>query len=511
MKRWIGVLAFSVLLISATQASAAEADTFAPHDSWYVLKLGGQRAGYMHSTLQKEGNQLVSNSVMKIAIKRGEAEVTINQSTRFVETLDHKPVSAQTSMKFALMATQQELAFGDKQWTLTTTTAGQANTTKIDPPDTEWLTPGAMASQMGAAIARGDKKITTTTLDLSMGVKPVTATMTRGKSEDIEVFGKVVPATKWALTMDAAPGMTFEQWSDEAGQPVRQVVALMPGMEMEMLLADKALATAEFDAPEMLASSLITPDKPIRNPRKLHRAVYEIKAKDLKQRITDTVPNTSVQTADWVDGDTLRITITLDGQPRIIAEAPGESYLAATSMLNHEDEKIRELIKQASPKDPAAGGKAIPAKKHAMVLTTFVRDHIDAKDLSVGFASASEVARTQQGDCTEHGCLLAAMLRGAGIPSRTVTGLVYADQFAGHEGVFGFHMWAQAWIQTDEDKGYWVDVDAAMPGQIQGFDATHIALTTSAMAEGETFNDMVKMLPLLQGMEIKAVKLEWAK
>ena len=38
------------------------------------------------------------------------------------------------------------------------------------------------------------------------------------------------------------------------------------------------------------------------------------------------------------------------------------------------------------------------------------------KDLSVGFATAADVARTAQGDCTEHAVLLAALLRASDIP-----------------------------------------------------------------------------------------------
>ena len=84
-------------------------------------------------------------------------------------------------------------------------------------------------------------------------------------------------------------------------------------------------------------------------------------------------------------------------------------------------------------------------------------------------------------------------------------------------------MWTQVWIgdrkesreeaglgATHKPRGRWLDLDAAMPGDVNGFDATHIALSTSAMKDGETFNDLVTMLPLMQGLEIRVVELEWA-
>ena len=56
-------------------------------------------------------------------------------------------------------------------------------------------------------------------------------------------------------------------------------------------------------------------------------------------------------------------------------------------------------------------------------LETFVRGFISRKTLGVGYASALEVARDPQGDCTEHAVLLAALGRALGIATRVVDGL----------------------------------------------------------------------------------------
>jgi hypothetical protein len=518
--------ALLAILLLAPLARADEAKTVEPYEAWFVLKLGGQRAGHMHTVLKQDGETLVSTTSMVVAVKRGKVEMKIEQSGEFVETLDYKPLSAKSTMKFAIMATEQHVDYTGEKWVVTSNNAGQQTQVEVDPPAVQWMTPGALAKYVESAIAAGEKEIKVTTIDPTAGTAPVEITMTKGESADIEVFGKVIPATKWKTTTSATPGVEIEQWTDAAGQPVRQMIPLMPGMEIEMLLADKALALAEFDAPEMLAASFITPNKKIKKPRKLKRAVFELVSKDLKKNVGDAVPNAGYQTTKWIDDDTLRIEIDLDqnrgkamgnhfaGVDRA-KQGLGESaddYLASTTMLNHEDEVVSRMVKNAEVQESIKWGDGqFRATDLAATINQFVRDHIETKDLSVGFASASETARTGQGDCTEHACLLAAMLRGAGIPSRTVTGLVYADQFAGKEGIFGFHMWAQAWIATDDGKGYWLDLDAAMPGDVKGFDATHIALATSPMKDGETFNEMVTLLPLMKGMQIKVVEAEWAE
>lgn len=505
------------LMLLAPLARAEDAQAVEPYEAWFVLKLGGQRAGYMHASLKQDGDQLINTTQMNLAIKRGEVEVKIEQASRFVESLDYKPIRSESSMKLALMSTQQIVDFSGDQWVITAKNAGQETQTKIDPPKIDWLTPARVAAHLKQAIEDDKTEITVTTLDPSMGVKPVSITMKRGKTEDIEVFGKTIPATKWITTTTATPGIEIEQWTDAAGQPVKQSIPLMPGMEVEMLLADKALALADFDAPEMLASSLITPDKKIKNPRTLKRGVFEISSPDLKKNIGDTVPTTDYQTTKWVDDETLQIEIKIEpkgfdrfNNARAVRD---KAYLASTSTLNHEDPAVTALVDKAMADAPPFRNPVSLASEYTAVaehVRQYIRDYIDEKDLSVGFATASEVARTKKGDCTEHACLLAAVLRGARMPARTVTGLVYADQFVGHKGIFGFHMWTQVWIDGN-GGGYWLDLDAAMPGKVNAFDATHIALSTSAMSDGEGFNEMVTMLPMMQGMKIKVVDLEWAE
>lgn len=510
------LVALLALLASAPTVHADEKAALEPYEAWFVVKIGEHKAGHMHVTFKQDGDTITSTSAMQLAIKRGPAEMVIEQSSEFVETLDHKPISASSLMKMSQLETKQRLDFAEEKWTLTTTTAGQANTVEVDTPEEKWLPPGALAVVFEQAMRRGDKSISATTLDLSMGPTPFAITMVNGGEANVEVFGKVVPATKWTTTMDAMPGIEIEQWMDASGQPVRQTIPMLPGMEMEMLLADQALALADFDAPEMLAASLIKPDQALKNPRKLKRAVFELVAKGLKENVGETIPNDGYQQSQWIDDNTLQITLDLAKTTTDQQAKPNEVFLASPSMLNHEDEVIQALVHKAIDVDGLASAQSPKSyeaalKRAAYTSRDFVHEYIDAKDLSVGFASASETARTKQGDCTEHACLLAAMLRGIGIPSRTVTGLVYADQFAGHEGVFGFHMWTQAWVQTSDKEGYWLDLDAAMPGQVDGFDATHIALSTSAMQDSESFNDMVTLLPLMQGIKIKIIELDWMK
>ena len=100
-------------------------------------------------------------------------------------------------------------------------------------------------------------------------------------------------------------------------------------------------------------------------------------------------------------------------------------------------------------------------------------------------ATASEVARSKSGDCTEHGILLAALLRAKKIPSRVVTGLVYANSLKG----FGGHMWTEAYL-----KGRWIPLDATL-AQGHG-DAIHLKTGDSALEDSSAL-PVESFLPLI--------------
>lgn len=70
-------------------------------------------------------------------------------------------------------------------------------------------------------------------------------------------------------------------------------------------------------------------------------------------------------------------------------------------------------------------------------------------------ASAVEVLDDLEGDCTEHAALSVALLRAAGVPARSCSGLVYGPMGT-EKAVWGFHAWAEAWI------GKWIPVDATV-------------------------------------------------
>jgi len=151
--------------------------------------------------------------------------------------------------------------------------------------------------------------------------------------------------------------------------------------------------------------------------------------------------------------------------------------LEPTRFLQSDRKEIVELAKKAV-------GNTKDAAKAAGKIESFVATYIDNKSLSVGYASAAEVAASRQGDCSEFAVLTAAMCRSVGIPARVVAGVAYIKNFAGIQDRFGGHAWVEAYV-----GGKWVGLDAAFKSAgLGGYEAGHIALAVGNGDPEDFFN-----------------------
>ncbi len=163
-------------------------------------------------------------------------------------------------------------------------------------------------------------------------------------------------------------------------------------------------------------------------------------------------------------------------------------YLGGNLMINTADPELIALARRAAgdEKEPFALGDK---------LRRFVSEFVKTKNLSVGFATASEVARTREGDCSEHGILLAALGRLSGLPSRVVVGIAYVPVFGNQEDIFGYHMWTQFHMD-----GRWIDFDAAL--NESDCSPTRIAFGVSSLKNAGIADLSLPLLTLIGAIDI---------
>jgi hypothetical protein len=303
------------------------------------------------------------------------------------------------------------------------------------------------------------------------------------------------------------PNVTMESFVDERGEDIRSTVNL-GGITMEMIATEREVALSPFDAPEMMVGTLVAPTGDIAEPRSSRQAslVLRLTGDDERTEMPDLV-TAGGQRVERLGRRAVRVTLDLD-DPVLLNEADRAAwydarYLGSSMMIDLEDAKLRETL------DAALRGVAEDASDavKAEAIRRFVFRFIDNKNLGVGFASASETCRTREGDCSEHAALLTALLRMAGIPSRTVSGLVFVDQFMDAERVFGFHMWSQALLPAEagadgRPRWAWVDLDAAISPRYPT-DAARVAVVTSTLADDDLINSMVDIAVLMGQLSIE--------
>jgi hypothetical protein len=314
----------------------------------------------------------------------------------------------------------------------------------------------------------------------------------------------------WKLTSEVSfmPGLLSTMWVDDQANDVESLTVL-PGLgDMHEYVTDRAECMKQPEGAEIFSTSLIRPQRALPSPHDLGQAVYRLTPLDPGQKITL-----------WDQGEQ-RVLFSEPGSCEVEVTAPRFTTADATWRLPHADTPELHKYLQASaylevnaPEIQALARQAVGDEKNPVMaarrIEEFVRLYITKKDLNVGFGSAEETAKSREGDCTEHAVLCAALGRAVGLPTRCVVGFGYvppgdmeptiANKTDANTGIFGFHMWAEAWIGPDE----WVPMDAAL----DGFDVGHIAISKSALEEVNPIVDLnVPVIQLMQSLKIDIVK-----
>ncbi|MCC6228666.1 MAG: transglutaminase domain-containing protein [Phycisphaerales bacterium] len=435
----------------------------------------------------------------KMSIKRGAIAIGIEMTSEFVETLDGTPVSASAVTKMGAIPSTTSVIFdAEKKVMRVTSVQGGVESKSEKPMPTGWLTPAAANRYMKKQLAAGEKAIEYSTMDLTNSVAVFHLNHKVGEMENVRVKGKEVQALRIDVTNSIMPGIVTVEHIDADLTPLR-TLAKMGAIPVVTELADASVENEKSDkTPELMVSTFVVPDKPIENARKAAKATYLL---SMPAGETLTIPSAGPQNATSIDAQSTRVVVD-QRNPAPMEYTPDEreKFLASTAAVNLKDEEIQKLSAQAL-KDGAGS-----TSDRAEACRRYVYRFINAKSLDTAFATASEVARNRAGDCSEHGVLLTALLRAAGIPARGVVGVIYADSFAGRENIFGYHMWAQA-LLTIDGKERWVDFDGTLPPQFPR-DATHIALGYTDFSDEGSLASMSGVAAAMGQLQIKVESVE---
>ena len=492
--RHLSIVVAQIVVWTLGLATATASD----FERWFTVELSGAKTGWMHMSRATDGDRITSTSELSLEIRRGDTSVSLSLSSEFVETTDGKPVSMQSRTRMGTQPSLSRWTFHDDHVMHEVEQQGRITTQRLDRPAGTWLPPAAADAFTAKRLEAEAKQITLRTIDPLVGLTPIVMTRDIEERVMVEAMGKQVSALRTRVAQDVAPGAGSVEYIDDSGLPIR-IQARIGTLELDMRLATRDVARDGKIAqiPEIMVSTFIKPDRSIAQPRRVTRAIYLL---SFTEGDLPDLPTTSVQRVERIDASSVRVTIsTRDPSPARNADIDNKAFLAASPLIDHADERVSSLR--------TAAVRSTGDDKHARAeaMRRYVYRHIRDKSLDVGFASASETARTRAGDCSEHAVLLAAMLRADGIPARVVTGILYADEFAGHRDIFGYHMWTQALLDK-AGAPTWVDLDATLDQR--PFDAAHIAMGVSALSEGLAIDAMLPIADLMGRLAIRVESIE---
>lgn len=472
------------LVMTAGPLVAAEPQV---EEVWFRMLVNGEPSGWSVIREKRADDRITTETETHIVMRRLGQPIEMNISTGFTESKDHKPLDAMFDMGAGAIAMTSNYAFKPDGIHITSSQMGRQNTRVVPNPAQAWMTPLQIERYTTEQLTKGAKEFQTVSFDTTMFAQLVTTSYKVLGEEVITVGGRQVPAYKLESVISVMPTAKSIVYADRAGRPLRLDIDMM-GMKMVQERADKTLAQSKVSGAELMSGTLITVDKPFAEPRKLERAVYTL---SVAEGELPTLPDTSSQTFARINKQKGTLVVDLNKAATRNGAKPAVARSIIVDGADPNIVKLKNQVVRGLGNDPAERAEAMRA---------FVNEYIDEKSLDVGFATASEVCKTRQGDCSEHAVLLAAMLRADGIPSRTASGLMYVPAFDDQQQVFGYHMWTQAWID-----GRWVDYDAVLPAGVR-YDATHITVGTSLMNDGGWVNDFVKLAPLMGQLSIEVVK-----
>jgi hypothetical protein len=282
-------------------------------------------------------------------------------------------------------------------------------------------------------------------------------------------------------------------WTNRAGDALK---TRSEAMGMETYRVSEAEALAKSDAPgvDLLGKTSVPVTLPIPNAHRSNRVRYRVRLEGGDP--SSVFVTGATQKVESIDPHTAEVTVYAiragkpGGNPQEPADSPTDADRRPTSMIQSDDPQVVAEAKEA------AAGETDPWRV-AAALERYVHRIIAKKDYSQTFATAAEVAKSHEGDCTEHAVFLAALARARGIPARVAIGLVYVE--AAH--AFGFHMWTEVWI---DDR--WIPLDGTLA--LGGIGAAHLKIAQSSLDGTGAFSAFLPVAQVVGRLRIEVVDAE---
>jgi hypothetical protein len=484
------IFAVCLVLAAAGVSNARSEET-----EYYAVFMEGKKIGHAIRNRVTAGRKVTTTQELSILVSRADEPVKMNMTETYIETTDGKPLGFKLVQNFGTR-TMSISGTVDELWILnvTVTSMGQEQKKSFGWPSGAVMDEGLRLLQLEKGFKEG-LEYSAKIFDMG-SIRAIEAEIHIGPKQNVDLLGRVVALTEVKTTFKTPGGgeIVSTSYVDENGNTKKSITPMVVTQQMEMIACAKEFALGENDVLELVDKMFLASPEPLNNIESAKSVIYYLKPNDQAKMLT--IPSSDNQSVERLKEGGVIVTV----QPvaalagvRFPYEGKDSNALEAMKPTRFVQSDYNDIIELAR----GAVGETKDAAEAVRKIEAFVSKYIENRSLSVGYASAAEVAASKVGDCTEFAVLTAAMCRAIGIPARVVSGLVYVKAFGGRENVFGGHMWVEAYVG---DK--WIGLDATRTPK--GFDAGHIAL---AIGNGEPA-DFLNLVATLGQFEIGKVTID---
>lgn len=262
--------------------------------------------------------------------------------------------------------------------------------------------------------------------------------------EKILILGKTHELWHTKSKLSSLVPVVAEEWINENGELYKSVIQTGFMKITSLKMSQQRAMESSSETVDVALSTVIRTETKLQNPRQIQSMKVELRGlseqkiggfpwEGQSQKLIEKKENSFiVQTESLIFNEDKALCLP-------ISKEELKSNLESTLFCQSDDPDIRNTAQKIIKKEKNSW-KA--AKKIAGWIRQEVKPNYD-----VGFASAKEILKNREGDCSEHTVLFTALCRSVGIPARANVGIMYGEEF------FAYHMWPEVYV------GQWVDLD----------------------------------------------------
>ena len=437
-------------------------------EEWWGIYYRGEKIGYASQSIEPKakGYKLTDYSQLNLnllgTVQPAETRLAMEANDDWIlERFDFALKSKEIGFK-------ARGAVKDNKLTLDIDSAGYRSAREITLTQAPYLLASLKPYVVTQQLETG-KKFYFSTFDPSTLSQQVTTIVIEGR-EQIRIGNRLEPAIKMRQSFG---GISVLSWVDVHGRTLKEESPA--GMSMTRQSRQEAKFLPPRSVPlDMIAQAAIPLATPIASAQSLAAVELKLGGVNLANFALDGG-------RQKLTGDRLQITredLTKLAATRIpVKEARLQTFLQPTAFMQSDHPSIMTLAARIV-------GAETNAMKAAVKLKDWVYREL-AKEPTVSIPNALEVLQARKGDCNEHTVLFNALARAAGIPAKTVVGVVYL------RGAFYYHAWSEVWL------GRWVALDSVL-NQFPA-DVTHVKFL-----EGE-IDRQIDILQLIGNLKIEVL------